>query len=118
MRATPRVIALANLSLLLILFSVTFGQVHADSGTEVGDHLIRVWSVGSPHTGGLPQTQVPPELSQQAQKLGYTIVVEKFRAAGFITKFRAAFQENTAPEILTFDNFGVLIGVDTSAGRY
>ena len=118
MRATPRVIALANLSLLLILFSGTFGQVHADSGTEVGDHLIRVWSVGSPHTGGLPQTQVPPELNQQAQKLGYTIVVENFRAAGFITKFRAAFQENTAPEILTFDNFGVLIGVDTSAGRY
>ena len=118
MRAVPRVIALANLSLLLVLFGGTLCQVHAVSVTKTGGNLIRVWSVGSPFTGALPQTRVPPELEHQAEKLGYTIVVENFRAAGFVARFREAFQAHNAPEILTFDNFGILIGVNTPAGPY
>jgi len=80
--------------------------------------IIHVWSVGSPFTGALPQTQVPAGLERQAQALDYTIVVEHLRSAEFLERFRHAFQDHTQPEILTFDNFGILMGVNTPFGRY
>jgi hypothetical protein len=66
----------------------------------------------------MPQTVVPPDLQQQAEKLGYTIVVQNFRAEGFASILHQALTEHSEPEFLTFDNFGILIGVDTPTGRY
>jgi len=64
----------------------------------------------------LPKAVVPPELRQRAEKLGYTIEVETFRASGFAAKFRQALQDHSEPEILTFDNYGVIRGVQTKKG--
>jgi hypothetical protein len=79
-------------------------------------NVIRIWTVGSPHTGALPRAFVPPELRQRAESLGYTIKIEAFRANGFAAKFRQALHDRNEPEILTFDNFGVISGVQTSNG--
>lgn len=66
----------------------------------------------------MPQTVVPPDLQQQAEKLGYTVIVQNFRAEGFASILHEALSGHTEPEFLTFDNFGILIGVNTPTGRY
>jgi hypothetical protein len=55
-------------------------------------------------------------LRERAESLGYTIEIEAFRASGFAAKFREALQYHTEPEILTFDNYGVIFGMQTSTG--
>jgi hypothetical protein len=59
---------------------------------------------------------VPPELRRQADSLGYTIEVEAFRATRFADKFRQALQDHSEPEVLTFDNYGVVSGIRTPTG--
>lgn len=81
--------------------------------TRASGNVIRVWTVGSPHTGALPPAVVPPELRQRAESLGYKIEVETFRAGVFTDKFREALQTHNEPEILTFDNYGVISGIQT-----
>jgi hypothetical protein len=51
---------------------------------------------------------VPPELRRRADSLGYTIAVESFRASGFAAKFREAIVFHEEPEIIAFDNYGVI----------
>jgi hypothetical protein len=104
---------LACFSLILFLRASSIAPV---SAANPSSNLIRVWTVGSPHTGALPRAVVPPELRKRAESLGYTIEVEAFRASGFSAKFRQALQNNTEPEILTFDNYGVISGVQTKNG--
>ena len=66
--------------LILVCVLLTLAPVgHTKSTSKV----IRVWTVGSPHTGALPPAVVPPELRQRAESLGYTVQVETFRANGF-----------------------------------
>jgi hypothetical protein len=103
--------------LMLIPHAGLMCRARAEGTRKPGGNLIRVWSVGSPYTGALPQTAVPPVVERQAEKLGYTIDVQNFLAADFAAKLRQAVQEHTEPEVLTFDNFGVLLGVTTAAGR-
>ena len=102
------------------LFLALFLHAPAGAATRAkatGD-LIRIWIVGSPHTGALPPAVVSPELKQRTERLGYTIEVESFRASGFAAKFRQALQDHTEPEILTFDNFGVIKGIQTHLGWF
>lgn len=106
---------LACLSLILFLHT---GSTVRVSAAKSSSNLIRVWTVGSPHTGALPRAVVPRELRQRAEKLGYTIEVEAFRAGGFAAKFREALQNHNEPEILTFDNYGVIRGVQTQNGWF
>jgi len=103
---------------ILLIFACVFLTLHASSTahTRRSSNLIRVWTVGSPHTGALPRVVVPPELRQRAESLGYTIEVETFRASGFAAQFRQALQAHNEPEILTFDNYGVISGVQTQKG--
>ncbi len=91
-------------------------SLHPDSSAKPSNDLIRVWIVGSPYTGALPREVVSREFSQRAESLGYKIEVESFRAAGFAARFRQALQDHHEPEILTFDNFGVISGANTPAG--
>jgi hypothetical protein len=104
------------ISVLLIIHLSSIAPVRAATPPQSGNNLIRVWTVGSPHTGVLPAAVVPPELRRQAENLGYTIEVKTFRASGFAAKFREALQEHNEPEILTFDNYGVLSGIRTPNG--
>ena len=103
--------------LLLALITITaFPAIVAAVGKPA--NLIRVWSVGSPYSGALPRTTVPPDLEAQARALGYELVVEDFRAAGLPDRLRQAVANHAEPEVITFDNMGILIGVDTSTGKY
>src|SRR5215217_7212854 len=70
------------------------------TSTKASTNVIRVWTVGSPHTGALPPAVVPLELRQRAEGLGYTVEVEAFRASGFTAKFRDALQNHNELEIL------------------
>jgi hypothetical protein len=100
-------------SLTLFLFA---SSVAAATHTESSSNVIRVWTVGSPLTGVLPRAVVPRELRQRAESLGYTVEVEAFLASGFAAKFRQALQDHTEPEILSFDNYGVISGIQTPQG--
>jgi hypothetical protein len=84
--------------------------------SKSGSNLIRIWIVGSPHTGALPSAIVPPDLRRRAESLGYTITVQSFQANGFTARFREALLLHEEPEILTFDNFGVISGIQTPNG--
>jgi hypothetical protein len=113
-------IASSSILVLACVFLTLF--LHAPAGAATrskapGD-LIRIWIVGSPHTGALPPPVVSPGLKQRTEKLGYTIEVESFRASGFAVTFRQALQDHTEPEILTFDNFGVIRGIQTRLGWF
>lgn len=102
--------------LTLFLHATSTAPVGATTLPKSSSNVIRVWTVGSPHTGALPPAVVPPELRQRAESLGYIIEVEAFRASGFAAKFRQALHSHSEPEILTFDNYGVIIGVQTRTG--
>ena len=102
--------------LTLFLYASSMAPVGAATPSKSSSNVIRVWIVGSPHTGVLPPAVVPSELRQRAESLGYTIEVEAFRANGFAAKFREALQYHNEPEILTFDNYGVIIGMRTKTG--
>ncbi|HKV34837.1 MAG TPA: hypothetical protein VJP89_10960 [Pyrinomonadaceae bacterium] len=96
---------------LLTLFLHT--SSNAVTPTKPSSNVIRIWIVGSPHTNALPPAVVPPELRKRAEGLGYTIEIEVFRPGGFATLFHQALQSHTEPEILTFDNYGVISGMKT-----
>ena len=90
--------------------------LHAGSSAQSSNKVIRVWTVGSPHTGALPPAVLFSEFSQRAESLGYKIEVKTFRANGFAARFRQALQDHHEPEILTFDNYGVILGIQTPTG--
>ncbi|HSE38122.1 MAG TPA: hypothetical protein VLG74_12535, partial [Blastocatellia bacterium] len=107
-RFTRRALELLAFSSLLLMIHASFmAPVGVATPSQSGNNVIRVWTIGSPHTGALPSPVVPPELRRQAEKLGYTLEVKTFRAQGFAAKFRLALQEHNEPEVLTFDNYGV-----------
>jgi hypothetical protein len=110
-------IASSSLLVSLTLFFHASSSAPARAAKS-GNKVILVWTVGSPHTGSLPPATVPPELRQRAESLGYTIEIETFRAIGFTGKFRQALQEHNEPEILAFDNYGVISGVRTANGWF
>lgn len=104
-----------SLLIFASVFSILF--LHAIStSSKSSSNVIHVWTVGSPHTDELPTAIAQPELRQRAETLGYTIEVETFRASGFAAKFRQALLDRSEPEILTFDNYGVISGVQTQKG--
>jgi len=103
---------------ILVTLCLHASSIAPARAAKSGSNVIRIWTVGSPHTGVLPSTVVPPELRQRAESLGYTIEVETFRAGGFTARFRQALQEHNEPEILSFDNYGVIAGVRTANGWF
>ena len=104
-------------SLVLIVYGGLIAQVNAATHARA-NNVIRIWIIGSPHTGDLPKPIVPSEFRRQVENLGYTIDVQTFRAMGFAAKFRQALQEHNEPEVLTFDNYGVLSGIRTANGWF
>src|SRR5690242_16782354 len=94
LRASNPLLIFACVSFTLCLHASSIVAVGAKTRTKPDNNVIRVWTVGSPHTGALPAAVVPPALRQRAENLGYTIEIEAFRANGFAVKFRQALQDH------------------------
>jgi hypothetical protein len=103
--------------LVLVLITICGFFITAEAG-GTPTNVIRIWSVGSPFSGALPRTTIPPDLQAQARALGYELVVENLLAAGFPERLHQAVANHTEPEVITYDNLGILIGVNTPTGRY
>ena len=79
---------------------------------------IRIWKVGSPHTGDTPHTELPPALAREAGSRGWRLSIEAFPAQGFAGRFFAAVRDGSAPDLLVFDNFGIVDGIATELGTF
>jgi len=109
----------------VLLFLVTpcvLAQISASSpnpaAPQGGTKAITVWKVGDPYRGGTPDTAVPPSLELAAEKLGYGLRVEAFPIRGFASLFFRAFENHQPPDILVFNNYGVLEGISTPIGSF
>ena len=83
-----------------------------------GAKVITVWKVGNPYTGAAPGVDVPRSLELAAEKLGYGLKAKAFRIQDFAGSFFRAFANRQPPDILVFNNSGVLDGVSTPLGRF
>ena len=79
---------------------------------------IRIWTVGSPHTGDTPDTRMPPALAREAADRGWRLNVEAFPADGFANRFAAAARDGSAPDVMAFDNFGIMDGITIGADTF
>lgn len=79
---------------------------------------IRVWRVGSPHTGDMPATTAPPALHRELARHGMSLTIEAFPARGFASTFLDAVTRNAAPDVLAFDNFGILDGISVRDEKF
>ena len=92
-----------------LLLATSQAQPHA---------TIRVWKVGSPHTGETPDTDIPPALTREANSRGSRLTVDAFPAHGFTGRFMAAARDGSAPDVLVFDYFGIIKGISTRLGTF
>lgn len=83
-----------------------------------GAKTILAWKVGSPHTGNTPDPTPPRGLSAVAHEMGVHLAVRSFPADGFAQVFAEAVARNQPPDILAFDNFGIIEGITTRRGAY
>ena len=97
-----------------LAFAITLSPV---SSAQTGD-AIRIWVVGSPHRGDTPRTPLASRLREESTRLGYRLSVETFPAQGFATTFFDAVARNDTPDVLVFNNFGVMDGITTGLGRF
>jgi len=72
----------------------------------------------SPYTDNVPKAPAEVHLRDEARRSGYDISVETFPAQGFADVFADAVVRSTVPDILVFDNFGVMNGITTNLGRF
>jgi hypothetical protein len=74
--------------------------------------------VGSPWRGDTPAAAVPASFRAALTDRGFDLVVDAFPARGFATRFADAAARNAAPDVLVFDNFGVMNGITTPLGSF
>ena len=79
---------------------------------------IRIWKVGSPHTGDTPHTEMPPALAREAGSHGWRLSIDAFPAQAFADRFLDASRNGSAPDVLVFDNFGTMEGIVTKLGTF
>lgn len=82
------------------------------------ERLITVWKVGSPYQGDTPDTTIPPDLEQAAEKMGLKIMVNAFPAVGFAQQFFEAFKKGQEPDVLAINNYGIIDGITTPLGDF
>jgi hypothetical protein len=109
----------------MVLFLVVPGVLAQNSASSPSraalagaTKVITVWKVGDPWRGGTPDTVVPPSLELSAKKLGCGLRVEAFPIQGFASLFFRAFENHHPPDILVFNNYGVLEGISTPIGSF
>jgi hypothetical protein len=103
-------------------FATVLGGVLLALSTDPGAQALTeivVWTVGSPHRGDIPPTRpIPIDLQAATARFGARLRVEAFPPAGFDSVFRQAASTGTAPDLIAFDNFGIMEGITTSLGRF
>jgi TIR domain len=107
----------ALLLLLGVVWMARFG-VDWPFGVHRRSDNVLIWKVGSPHRGDTPGATVPDDLQKAAQELGLQIEIATFPAKGFAQKFADATKRKAEPDILAFDNYGVLEGITTPLGTF
>src|SRR5262245_17957313 len=103
---------------LAVTAAVLVGVMLAPTVHGSVEETIRIWRIGSPHRGDTPTSAVPARLDQEAARRGLHITVETFPAIGFAATFFEAVSRNAAPDLLVFDNFGVMDGITTALGPF
>ena len=101
--------------------AVTFASFAAGSSTAPSattGEIIQVWKVGSPHTGKTPPATVPAVLRRESVSHGVRLSVRAFPAKGFAALFADAVTRGAAPDVVVFDNFGVMQGITTALGTF
>ncbi len=104
--------------LCVILFSSGLLALAQERAPAVGEGPIIVWRIGDPHTGDTPDTTVPLDLKLKVEKLGSGIRINAFPAKGFSQIFFDAFKSHQEPDIIAFDNIGILDGSTTELGKF
>ena len=109
---------LAVVIVFIILYK--FVPLNLDQSQKNVDNLqiIRVWKVGSPHEGDIPDSTPPFELQRESKKMGFKLSVEGFPAKGFASKFFEAVEKHEEPDILVIDNYGIIDGITTALGNF
>jgi len=80
--------------------------------------IVTVWVVGSPYTDTAPKAPAARSLIETARRSGYAISIVTFPARNFAAVFADAITRNGVPDVLVFDNFGVMDGITTPRGRF
>lgn len=104
--------------LCMILFSSGLLALAQPRAPSFSGEPIIVWRIGSPHTGETPDTTVPLDLKLRAEKLGSAITIKGLPAQGFSQIFFDAFENHQEPDIIAFDNIGILDGITTRLGGF
>lgn len=117
----PRLSKLPLLGLFLSLNSfgvAALGQSQPVTQEKTRPQVIRVWKVGSPHRGDVPDSVVPADLKEKAATLDCHLEVRAMPARDLSGLFSNALATNDEPDILVFDNMGLIIGITTQIGRF
>jgi hypothetical protein len=61
---------------------------------------------------------MPPQLAREAAVRGWRLSIDAFPAEGFSTRFFDAIADGSAPDLLVFDNFGIIDGITTGLGNF
>jgi hypothetical protein len=96
---------------------IAIAENNAKNDLETG-RTISIWKIGDPHEVGTPEANIPSDLRQRAKQIDAQIVVETFPAKGFTARFRTAIKDHREPDILSFDNYGILAGIETDLGKF
>ncbi len=103
--------------LFLALLLASCAGLPSSSGSTPRIRL-QLWQVGSPYKGDTQSTVPPQALVDACRKLGLSLSMRAFPAKGFYDVLSSAFAEGKQPDILFFDNMGILKGAKTSAGAF
>src|SRR5688572_22715590 len=100
----------------IVIFGFVVAVAAIDSAGQA--ESIRIWRVDSPHRGDIPPTTVPGALRREARLRGWELALESFPAHGFARRFRDAVNRNEAPDVIVFDNHGIMDGITTVRGVF
>jgi hypothetical protein len=104
--------------LYLTLLSASVVTIAQQPASNSAEGQIVVWRVGSPYVGDTPDTTAPLDLKLKAEELGSPMHIESFPAKGFAQVFFDAIEAHHEPDIITFDNAGILNGCSTPLGSF
>lgn len=88
--------------------------VHPAAGHQSSPaHHIVVWKIGSPYVGTerSPSTGIPANIQRAAKGIGFDLEVHGFTARSFRRAFLEAREKHVEPDILVFNNIGIIKGL-------
>ena len=82
-------------------------------------HDVVIWRVGSPHRPSIvPSNEIPQSLRNIAAGRDTELTIDVFPAAGFQATYRESQARGSVPDLLVFDNMGILTGFPPQYGGY